>query len=108
MTSFMAPLEQGGAGLTAEEVVDIIMFEQDNLDLVESLVKKEGIDADFRRHTRFEVLTNPVSAAENVRLHRLFTETVARTKSAGRSLDVKMVHNSAEAKKVGVPLRKRG
>lgn len=102
MTPFMAPLEQGGAGLTAEEVVDVILFEQDNLALVESIVQREGIDADFKKAPRFEVLTNPESAAENARLHRLFTSTVERMpKHRGRSLPVKIISNAAEARKVG-------
>jgi hypothetical protein len=51
----MAPLEEGGAGLSAEDAMDVIMFEQSNLDLVESLVRSEGIEADFWRGSRVEV-----------------------------------------------------
>lgn len=51
----MAPLEEGGAGLSAEDAMDVIMFEQSNLDLVESIVRSEGIEADFWRGSRVEV-----------------------------------------------------
>lgn len=48
------PLEQGGAGLTPEEALDIFYFEHDNLDLVEEIVKKEGLDVDFWRGDRYD------------------------------------------------------
>lgn len=48
------PLEKGGAGLTPEDAVDCTFFELDNLDLVEQIVKEEGIDADFWRGERID------------------------------------------------------
>lgn len=50
----MAPLEEGGAGLSAEDAMDVIMLEQSNLDLIENIVRTEGIDADFWRGSRVE------------------------------------------------------
>lgn len=98
---FMAPVEQGGGGLTMEEVVEILMFEQDNLDLVESIVKKEGIDADFKRADRFEVLTTPESAAENGRLYRQFLSVLDKhPRLKGRKFQVEIINDPKEAKRV--------
>ncbi|GMK56363.1 hypothetical protein CspeluHIS016_0302030 [Cutaneotrichosporon spelunceum] len=50
-------LQQGyplGAGLSPEEAAWVMQNERDNLDLVESLVEKEGLDVDFRRSELLE------------------------------------------------------
>lgn len=53
-SQLVRPLKEGGAGLTPQDAVDVTFFELDNLDLVEDIVKKEGIDADFWRGERIE------------------------------------------------------
>lgn len=101
MTHFMAPLEEGGAGLSGEEVLDIIMFEQENLRLVESIVQKEGIDADFRKAERLTVMTTPETVEENARLEKYFRKLLAQsTKHKGRTFPAEIVNDPVEARKV--------
>lgn len=97
----MAPLEEGGAGLTAEQAMDVIMLEQSNLDLVESIVKSEGIDADFWRGSRVEVLTTPEGAADNMRNYELMQKLLkTHPRHQGRVLDWEIVTDPGEVRKV--------
>lgn len=54
MGGLTTPLEQGGAGLTAEDALDVLFFEQDTLDLVEQIVLREKLDVDFWRGHRLD------------------------------------------------------
>jgi hypothetical protein len=97
---WMAPLSAGGGGLTLEEVVEILMFEQENLELVESIINKEGIDADFKKATRYEVLMSPKAAADNQRLYSLFKSVIDNDpKYMGRKFDVEFFDSPEAAQK---------
>lgn len=97
----MAPLEKGGGGLNAEQVLDIIFFEQDNLDLVERIVKNEGLAVDFWRGHRCEVVNTPESAADNLRNFQLLQKLIANSpKYRHRKLDWTVIMDPAEAKRV--------
>ncbi|TXT09243.1 hypothetical protein VHUM_02717 [Vanrija humicola] len=99
--TFMSPLEKGGSSLNAEQVLDIIFFEQDNLDLIERIVKSEGLDVDFWRGHRYEVFNTPQSAADNMRNFELLQRLIARSpKYRHRKVDWMVITDPAEAKRV--------
>lgn len=101
LTPLMASLEEGGTGLTAEQAMDVIMLEQSNLDLVESIVRSEGIDADFWRGSRVEVLTSPEGAADNMRNYELMMKLLkTHPKHKGRVLDWEIITDPAQVRKV--------
>lgn len=98
----MAALEEGGAGLTAEQAMDVIMLEQSNLDLVESIVRSEGIEADFWRGSRVEVLTTPEGAANNMRNYELMMKLLkTHPRHKGRVLDWEIITDPGQVRKVG-------
>ncbi|GMK53416.1 hypothetical protein CspeluHIS016_0100020 [Cutaneotrichosporon spelunceum] len=101
LTPLMAPLEEGGAGLSAEDALDVIMFEQSNMDLVENLVRSERIDADFWRGSRVEVLVTPEGAAGNLRNYELMQRLLkTHPKHQGRVLDWEVVTDPAAVRKL--------
>jgi hypothetical protein len=54
MEALCAPLEEGGAGLTEEEALDVHFFELENLDYIAEMVDQEKMDVDFWRGDRIE------------------------------------------------------
>ncbi|BEI92386.1 uncharacterized protein CcaverHIS019_0500140 [Cutaneotrichosporon cavernicola] len=101
LTPLMAPLDEGGAGLSADDAIDVIMFEQSNIDLVESIVQSEGIDADFWRGSRVEVLRTPAGAADNLRNYELMRKLLkTHPKHKGRVLDWEIVTDPVAVKKL--------
>lgn len=46
--------EDGGAGLSEADALDVIFSEYDNLQLVKDIVKSEGLDAHLKEVTRVE------------------------------------------------------
>lgn len=81
------PLAEGGAGLTAQDAVDVYFFEMENLDYVEDVVKRERLDADFWRGHRLEVFTSEEGARKNEETLRKFTEAQEGTKHKGKAME---------------------
>lgn len=50
----MQPVEEGGAGLSPEDAVDVIFNEQDTLELAKEVVAKEGLDVDLWTGSKLE------------------------------------------------------
>lgn len=46
-TSLTKPLTEGGAGVSKEEAIKIILSERENYELAQEIVKKEGMDVDL-------------------------------------------------------------
>jgi len=103
--TLVKPLAEGGSGLTPEEALDLVMFEQANLDVVHGLLKAEGLDSsvDFWRGHRLEVITSRKEAEENIRLHALMQRTKANsTKHRDTKVDWELISDPAEATRVSI------
>lgn len=46
-TSLTKPLAEGGAGVSKEEAIKIILSERENYELAQEIVRKEGMDVDL-------------------------------------------------------------
>ncbi|RSH86042.1 uncharacterized protein EHS24_004246 [Apiotrichum porosum] len=92
---------EGGAGLTNDDALDIMYFEADNLDYVESLVKKEKLNVDFWRGNRCDVLTTEASVQANLANIETYKKTAAAsTKHNGRQTEWELISDPREARKV--------
>jgi hypothetical protein len=97
----MTELEEGGGSMTADEVLELIFFELDTLELVDDIVQTEGIDADFWRGSRLEVITTPDSAAANLRHYQLLKRMIAASPTyRNRTVDWEIITDPEEAKRV--------
>lgn len=92
------PLAAGGAGLSAADAVDVYFFEMENLDYVEEVVAREGLDADFWRGRRLEVFTTAAGAARNAETRAHFLAAQDRTRHRGRRIECEMLSGADAAR----------
>jgi len=100
MADLCTPLENGGAGLTEDDALDVHFFELDNLDYIEGLVRSEKLDVDFWRGTRIEAITSREASGNNHVVLRKWQAALKRYGKANCGQTFEVISDPEEAKRV--------
>ncbi|BEI80771.1 hypothetical protein CcaverHIS002_0113000 [Cutaneotrichosporon cavernicola] len=95
------PLSHGGGGVSEEDALDVLFFEQETLDLCELIVMRERLDVDFWRGYRLVVSTTPEGVEESKRTLDAYHRAIKRSAKHGdKRLDASALFDAGEAERV--------
>ncbi|TXT07093.1 hypothetical protein VHUM_03263 [Vanrija humicola] len=95
------PLEEGGAGLSEEDALDILYFEAEHLEVTADIIRKEKLDVDLWTGQRLEVFTTDEGVRRNRELMAQFFAAKAKSaKHRHKRVDWELVADTAEAQRL--------